>query len=186
MKEPSSIASLIKACRRHHSDSQKLLYTQFYNYAMSICMRYARNRDEAQEIVNDGFVKAFSRLEKIRDTATFKAWLGRIMVNASIDHFRKNERHYKGMDIVHLKEKTIAPDAISNLSEDEIMHMVQQLPPSYRIAFNLYVIEGYTHAEIAQELNISIGTSKSNLSKARMHLRRMLEAAENRSFGNYG
>ena len=171
----NQLKSLIRGCRKGKRDSQKQLYAQFYNYAMSVCLRYSRNREEAQEIVNDGFMKVFTRLDKYNDSLSFQGWLRRIMVNSSIDFYRRNEKHYNHLDIVHASDVSSDADSISQLSEQEIMAAVQLLPPAYRMVFNLYAIEGYKHDEIAHKLGISSGTSKSNLAKARMKLKKALE-----------
>ena len=153
---------------------------------MSICLRYSKNRPEAQEIVNDGFIKVFTNLDKYSDTLSFKGWLRRIMINASIDFFRRNEKHYHAIDIIHAQGVMVNEESISKLSEAEIMQAVQHLPSSYRIVFNLYVVEGYKHEEIAQKLDISVGTSKSNLAKARMKLKLIMKNLYGETCRNYG
>jgi RNA polymerase sigma factor (sigma-70 family) len=124
-----------------------------------VCLRYSRNREEAVEIVIDGFMKIFKNLNKYTDGRSFKSWLRKIMVNASIDYFRRNEKHYHNLDISYAQYQTFTETAIETLSAQEIIDLVQKLPPSYRMVFNLYVIEGFKHEEIANQLNIGIGTS---------------------------
>jgi len=141
---------------------------------MGICLRYARARDEAIEIVNDGFYKILTNLDKYSPGLSFKGWLRTIMVNAAIDHYRRNEKHYHQVDVSYIKTERLMPDVLSQLNEEVIINAIQELPPSYRSVFNLYVIEGYKHSEIAQKLNISEGTSKSNLNMARIKLKRYL------------
>ena len=165
---------MLDGCRKGSRPHQDQLYKKFYGFALGICMRYARSRHEAIEIVNDGFYKIMTNLDKYTPGLSFKGWLRTVMVNACIDHFRRNEKHYHGVDISYLKYEQQEPGVLSTLSEEVILTAVQQLPPSYQIVFNLYVIEGYHHDEIAQKLGISIGTSKSNLNIARAKLRRML------------
>lgn len=171
----NQLKSLIRGCRKGKRESQKELYAQFYNYAMSIALRYSRNREEAQEIVNDGFMKVFTRLDKYNDSLSFQGWLRRIIVNSAIDFYRRNEKHHNHLDIVHASDVSSSADSISQLTEKEIMEAVQKLSPAYKMVFNLYVVEGYKHDEIAQKLGISPGTSKSNLAKARLKLQKMLE-----------
>lgn len=178
--------SLLRACVNGDRDSQKMLYKRYYGFAMSICMRYAGGREEAQEIVNDGFLKIFAALGKIDLEQPMKPWIRRIMVNASIDHFRRNAKHQNQLDIAYAAEQPIDETAISQLTTEEIMAFVQQLSPAYRTVFNLYVIEGYTHNEIANMLGVSEGASKSNLAKARVKLRKMLENAYPAYKQNYG
>ena len=145
---------------------------------MGICLRYARSRDEAYEILNDGFYKVFTHLDKFTPGLSFKGWMRRIMINAAIDHFRRNEKHYDHVDISYTKSEYISPDVFNIISEETILKAVHELPPSYRMVFNLYAIEGYKHSEIAQKLNISEGTSKSTLSMARIKLKKALRLEE--------
>jgi len=152
---------------------------------MSICLRYSKTREEALEIVNDGFLKIFAKLDLHSRGHSFKSWLRRIMINAAIDYYRKNEKHYGSVDISYAKYESITEDALDQLSAQEIMNAVQELPPSYRIVFNLFVVEGFKHDEISVMLNISAGTSKSNLAVARSKLKRVLvNRAE--SYKNHG
>ncbi|MEZ4775914.1 MAG: RNA polymerase sigma factor [Bacteroidia bacterium] len=182
----AELKELIAGCRKGNRESQEKLYRKLYNYAMSICLRYSRDREEAKEIVNDGFVKVFSRMEKYSDELSFQGWVRRIMINSAIDFYRKNQKHYNSLDIVYASHVSVNESAIESLSEEEIMGLVQQLAPSYRIVFNLYVMEGFKHEEIAQKLNISAGTSKSNLAKARVKLQMMLETMYGENCRNYG
>lgn len=186
-EDKQKIESLIKACKRGKRASQKELYKLYYSYGMSICLRYSKNREEAQEILNDGFIKVFNNLEKYDIKLSFKAWLRRILINVAIDYYRKHHKHQHTLEIVHNHHLDESPDALHNLSVEEIMKMVQKLSPAYRMVFNLYVVEGYKHQEIAEQLNITVGASKSNLAKARMKLRAMLEPTYNIKYGGqYG
>ncbi len=137
-------------------------------------MRYSRSQNEALEIVNDGFYKIMTNANKYIPGLSFRGWLRKIMINACIDNFRRNEKHYHSVDISYMKIEQLTPDILSNLSEEVIVKAIQQLPPSYQIVFNLHAIEGYQHEEIAQKLNISVGTSKSNLNVARTKLKKAL------------
>ena len=141
---------------------------------MGICLRYARSREEAIEILNDGFYKILTNLDKYSPGLSFKGWLRTIMVNASIDHYRRNEKHYHQVDISYIKNERLLPDALNNMAEEVIIQAIQELPPSYRQVFNLYVIEGYRHSEIAQKLNIIEGTCNSNMNMARIKLKKCL------------
>jgi RNA polymerase sigma factor (sigma-70 family) len=143
---------------------------------MGICLRYSRTREEALEIVNDGFMKIFKNLDKYSPGLSFKGWLRKVMINSAIDYYRKNEKHYHSLDISHGKYEASSETILDKLSEQDIIAAVQRLPPSYRMVFNLYVIEGYKHEEIANQLNISEGTSKSNLAMARTKLQKILIA----------
>ena len=126
------------------------------------------------EILNDGFVKIFSKLDRYSTGLSFKGWLRKVMINSAIDYYRRNEKHYHSLDISYIQAESGADSIIDKLSEQEIIAAIQRLPASYRMVFNLYVIEGYKHEEISNQLNISVGTSKSNLSIARNKLRKIL------------
>lgn len=171
----------LEGCVRNSRESQKIIYSSFYGYAMAICSRYAGNQEDAVEILNDGFLKIFKELHHYKpayadSSASFKGWLRKIMVYTSIDHFRKNKKHLVNgqVDPSQLQIASKTEDALDKITHDEIIQAVQRLSPAYRTVFNLFVIEGLSHDEIAEKLGISTGTSKSNLSKARMHLQRIL------------
>jgi RNA polymerase sigma factor (sigma-70 family) len=174
IKEERDIGLLIERCRRNDTRSQELLYRQFHGFAMAICRRYSRSREEALEIMSDGFYKILTQLDRYTPGLSFKGWIRRIMINSAIDHYRRNEKHYQSIDISYQRLEEISPNAIETLSEESILAKIQELPPSYRIVFNLHAIEGYSHEEISQKLGISVGTSKSNLSVARTKLMKML------------
>ena len=167
---------LIQGCKQNDRESQRLLYQHYYGYAMSICVRYCRSMEESKEIVNDGFMKVFKKLDQHETESSFKAWLRRIMVNASIDHYRKEVKHYHHSAIDQdFSPGVVKNNALDDLSYAELIGMIQRLSPAYRAVFNLYVIDGFTHHEISEILGISEGTSKSNLMKARDNLKKMLE-----------
>jgi len=174
IEQKGDLQNLINACRNKDSHAQEKLYREFYGFAMGIVRRYARSREEAIEIVNDGFFKALTNLDKYSIELSFPGWLRRIMINTAIDHFRRNEKHYNSIDISYSKDSSNTPDALSQIAAEEILHAISQLPSSYRMVFSLHVIEGYSHEEISQLLGISVGTSKSNLSVARTKLMKLL------------
>jgi len=176
--EEKELYKLLESCRRGDRNSQDRLYRDFYAYSMGICLRYSRTRDEAIEIVNDGYIKIFSRLDHYSPGLSFKGWLRKVMINSAIDHYRRNEKHYHSLDISHGQYESFAETVLDHLSEQEIIAAVQLLPPSYRMVFNLYVIEGYKHEEIANQLNISVGTTKSNLAIARNKLKKILSTEQ--------
>ena len=171
----------VGACALNKRESQKILYSSFYGYAMAICDRYTSKQDDAVEILNDGFLKIFREIHHYQPAyadvvSSFKGWLRKIMVYTAIDHFRKNQKHQivTQLDNVVYHVPTLSEDAVDKLSYDEIIRAIQELSPAYRTVFNLFVIEGLSHEEIGGQLGISIGTSKSNLSKARRQLQRIL------------
>ena len=182
----------IGACALNRRDSQKILYNSFYGYAMAICDRYTSNQEDALEILNDGFLKVFREIHHYSPAysdviSSFKGWLRKIMVYTAIDHFRKYHKHKL---VVELDTRVVqvphgGEDAVDRLSYEEIIRGIQDLSPGYRAVLNLFIIEGLSHDEIAVQLGISAGTSKSNLSKARRQLQKILgkqnpsEAAKN-------
>jgi RNA polymerase sigma-70 factor (ECF subfamily) len=172
------IVKLINQCRKNDRESQRALYRHFYNYGMTICIRYASTREEAKEILNDAFVKVFLKIDRYSPNLSFKGWLNKIIVNTAIDHFRKFQNEPKTVDIVHASHYEVESEAVQNLSVEEIFEMVKKLPPAYRMVFNLYAVEGYKHPEIAEKLGITVGTSKSNLAKARMKLKSMIKKSD--------
>lgn len=171
----------VEACGLNDRGSQKILYGSFYGYAMAICDRYTNSQDDAVEILNDGFLKVFREIHHYKPAyadvvSSFKGWLRKIMVYTAIDHFRKNHKHQMvtQLDNVVYHFPTENEDALEKISYDEIIRAIQELSPGYRTVFNLFVIEGLSHEEISNHLEISIGTSKSNLSKARKQLQKIL------------
>lgn len=173
-EEGEELYRLLDSCQKGNRHSQDRLYRLYYGYALGICLRYANSREEAIEILNDGFVKIFTKLNLYTEGLSFKGWLRKVMIHTAIDYFRRHKKHYHQVDISFARHLEGGASILDQLSEQEILQAVQLLPPSYRMVFNLFVIEGYTHEEIARQLDISIGTSKSNLAVARTKLRRML------------
>lgn len=155
--------------------SQELLYKQFYSYGMSISLRYAANRDESLEILHDGYLKVFQHIDRYDSQQPFTLWFRRILINGAINYYKKNRHHSNHIGLEHIPE---IPDPGKNVSDDlkymEMIQLIQALPIRYRAVFNLYVIEGYDHQEISSLMGISVGTSKSNLHRARQKLRDML------------
>lgn len=169
-----NIKSLLEGCLRAHRVSQKLLYQEYYNYSMSICLRYAGNRDEASEILNDAFMKIFTNLKSFDLSKPFKPWLRKVLINTAINHYHKKQREVKVEEMQKAKNELDSERILSGISYQEVVGLLHKLPPAYRTVFNLYVIEGYTHEEIANMLNIAPGTSKSNLFKAKEQLKLIL------------
>ncbi len=174
--ENSNFLELLERCQTNDRLSQEQLYRLYYNYGMTVASRYAANRDDASEIMNDAFVRAMQNLDKYKREYPFKAWFGRILVNCAINHYRRFTVHrIDTQSITYAEEQSFNSNVLSHLSAQDILKLVQQLPQAYRLAFNLYAIEGFSHAEIAEKLGITEGTSKSNLFKARAKLMQMIE-----------
>ena len=147
---------------------------------MSVCLRYAPGREGALEVMNDGFLKVFTRLDQYDPAQPFKGWLRRILINAAIDHYRQEVRHQH--ESTEPFENTVvaeSADAFSQLAHEDLMGLIQRLSPAYRLVFNLYVMDGFTHEEIAGQLGISVGASKSNLARARENLRQLVKHLNN-------
>ena len=164
----------ILACARKERWAQQKLYEAFYSSMMNVCLRYSNNHHDAVDILHEGFIKVFRHIGKFEPGTSLSAWIRRIMINTSIDFYRKNlRRRTEDLETAfHLASHEA--DAISQCSEKEILIAVQQLSPMYRTVFNMYVIEGYSHKEIAEHLQISESTSRSNLVKARARLKQYL------------
>ncbi len=153
---------------------QHELYQRFAPKMYGVCLRYAGNAEEAEDILQDGFIKVFNKIDSYRGEGSFEGWIRRIFVNTAIEHFRK--RIYL-QPITEMEESTIEGKYLSvldSMAEQDIIQLVQQLSPGYRTVFNMYVVEGYTHRQIAEALGISEGTSKSQLSRAKQILQEMV------------
>lgn len=176
--ESKDLPALIQGCKRQDRASQKRLYQLFYGYAMSVCLRYSRTKEEAVEILNDGFMKVFTKIGKYDPGRSFKGWIRRILINTAVDAYRQNHKHYYAEDISVVEHEVIVGNVLDQMQYEALIQLIQHLSPAYRTVFNLYVIDGFSHEEIAAQLHISVGTSKSNLSKARAnlqgHLKRLI------------
>lgn len=171
----NTLDEIIDGCIAQKRIAQKLLYERYYGKMMAVCQRYANDKQDASLILNNGFLKVFKHLEtfKKNNNTNFNGWVHRIMVNSAIDFYRSAIKNSTKEISEHI---TISnnEDSFSQLAAEDIIALIQQLSPAYRAVFNLYVMEGYNHSEIAQLLGIAEGTSKSNLSKARVQLQTML------------
>jgi RNA polymerase sigma factor (sigma-70 family) len=173
-QHPDDIVQIINGCKKNQREAQKTLYKIFYSYSMGICMRYSNSREDAVEIMNDGFMKIFTYIRKFDTKKAFLPWLRKIMINNSIDHFNKYKRQLDETELAEAIEQTINSSVIDSISYDEMLELVRKLPPAYRVVFNLIAIEGYKHHEVAELLGISIGTSKSNYARAKKKLQEFL------------
>lgn len=165
---------LLNGCIKKDRKSQKELYRLYYGYAMRICLRYAKNKDEAVELVNDGFMKVFTNMQRYDKERSFNAWISTIMINTSIDHYRNRIKQMEMEELNAKHELEDRENILSHLHYEDLIRLVQKLSYAYRTVFNLFAIDGYSHEEIAEMLSISVGTSKSNLFKARENLKKML------------
>jgi RNA polymerase sigma factor (sigma-70 family) len=169
----------IQSCIDKDAVSLKLLYENFYPKMFPLCKRYANNEDDALDILHDGFIKVFKNIDKYQVGTSLNAWIKRIMVNTAIDYYRKETRRRASNIEEAITLSSDNPDALSDISADEIISLLQHLSPSYRSVFNMYVIEGYSHKELASILEITESTSRSNLVKARNKMRELLVSKYN-------
>jgi RNA polymerase sigma-70 factor (ECF subfamily) len=167
---------LVKNCLAGRADSQELLYRRYASKMFGVCLRYAKNKMEAEDILQEGFVKVFQYLKSFRYDGSLEGWVRRIMVNTAINYYKSNIKYLQTLNIDDCtNEQTASVEAADNISLKTLLNLIQKLPEGYRMVFNLYVIEGYSHKEIANMLNISENTSKSQLSRARKVLQNKLK-----------
>ncbi len=181
----NNLESIIKACLERNQNAQSLLYKQFFGYSKSVCLRYSSNQEEAKEILNEGFLKVFNNLEKYLPELSFKAWLRTIMVNTAINYYRDNKKYNQEISFDGVEDPIYDDDIINKISADEILILVQKLPPSYRTVFVMHVVDGYNHREIGEILEINEGTSRSNFMKARVKLQSLIQKEFPHLYENY-
>lgn len=155
---------------RGSAQCQRDLYERFAGKMYAVCLRYARTREDAADILQEGFVKVFTKLDQFQFQGSFEGWIRRVIVNTALRTYQKQRYDYEQSGYERLPDMPVDPDAVSLLSEAELMGLVQRLPDGYRAVFNLVAIEGYSHAEAASMLGIQESTSRSQLTKARRHL----------------
>ncbi|NMC98766.1 MAG: sigma-70 family RNA polymerase sigma factor [Bacteroidales bacterium] len=175
------MSKIVDACVRGDRMNQEVLYKSFYGKMLTVCMRYSKNKEEAYDILQEGFVKVFNKLKNFEKKGSLEGWIRRIMANTAIDHIRKKKDFYLSSDELFEMDNLVDDsndeselDELLQMKADVIITFVQKLSPAYRTVFNMYVIENMTHQEIADYLNISVGTSKSNLAKAKNNLKEMV------------
>lgn len=166
---------LIKSCIRGDSKSQRLLYDNYVKQMYGICLRYAKSADDAKDILQDGFVKVFTKLHQFGFNGSFEGWLKRIFINTALLHYRDQKKHMYHEDVYEQSAIEHSDFTVEKISVKELLLAMQELAAGYRTVLNLYVVEGYSHAEIAEMLGVSEGTSKSQLSRARVLLAEILK-----------
>ena len=182
MKTKQELQKIVEGCVKGKRKYQQKLFELYYGKMTGVCMRYAKDNDEAQDMVQNGFIKVFAKLDVYNFTGSLEGWIRRIMVNTAIDQIRKNKRDPFSIEddarIQNIEEEIPFEVEESNsetlIKAEKAVKAIGELSPAYKMVFNLYVIEGYTHKEIAEYLGISEGTSKSNLAKAKLRLRTIL------------
>ena len=167
---------LIKACIREDASSQKEVFNRFSGRMLGVCNRYARNTADAEDILQDAFIKVFDKLHQFKFQGSFEGWIRRIVINTALKKYSvsRYEKEVVGYEIKDKDESGMEPSAYSHITQKELMELINNLPDGYRLIFNLYVIEGYQHDEIAEMLHIQPGTSRSQLVKARNLLQKQL------------
>lgn len=179
---PHEEAQLVDGCKSGSRTAQEEVFNSMYRRLLGVCMRYADDDDEAKDILQNGFIKVFKSVENYKGDGSFEGWVKRIVINTAIDNYRRKKVKLVVVDseltdrLGSNMEEEVEDDSIyQQIPIKAVLDAVQDLSPAYRTVFNLYVLEGYNHNEIAEMLTISVGTSKSNLSKARLNLRKMLK-----------
>lgn len=167
-----SDSDLVKRCAGGDVRSQEFLYRRYFSFAMSICIRYTRNEGEAMEVVNDSYMKVLDSLREYDHSRPFKSWYGKILVNTAIDNYRRNLKNNEHISIDTINETGESdPEIEAELSVNDILTLYSHLPANYRMTFNLFEIEGYSHEEIGQMLGVTASTSRANLARAKKMLR---------------
>ena len=170
----NSEKDFIQACIQQKSWAQKKLYEDHFAIMMGVCLRYAKDKEQAMDIVHDGFIKVFMKIHTYQPGTSLTAWIKRIMVTTSIDHYRR-ESLRKTISLSHIKQPPAFNSVIlSKMQSTEILACIQKLSPMYRTIFNMHAIEGFSHREIADILNIKESTSRANLTKARNNLKELI------------
>ena len=171
----AAVARLVADCINGDKKSQQFLYSNFYSKMLGVCNRYAKNFDEAKDILHDGYLKVFDKLGSFSNKGSLEGWIRRIMVNNAIDHVRKKKEIFYSLNDNTKFEINDTEESDQDLFIQEkaevILNLIQKLSPGYRTVFNLYIIDNYTHKEIAEALGINIGTSKSNYAKAKIKIK---------------
>jgi RNA polymerase sigma factor (sigma-70 family) len=168
------IKNIISGCLKGNRRDQELLYRRHAAKFYAVCLQYAGNDEEARDILQEGFIKIFENLIHYKHEGSFEGWMRKIMVNTALEKFRSKHNLYRVDDIDQIPEPDAQPDNYdySGLEATDLLSIIRELPPKYRMVFNLFAIEGYSHKEISRMVNISEGTSKSNLARARIILQR--------------
>jgi RNA polymerase sigma factor (sigma-70 family) len=165
---------LVQECLKGNPLYQKKLFEKYYGKMLGACQRYANNSEEAQDILQDGFIKIFQNLGSFNFNCPLEAWIRRIMVNTAIDKYRKAASEPDIFEIESARELSDSGNVMDDLNHSELLTLISKMPTGYRIIFNMHVVEGYSHKEIGEELDITEGTSKSQLVKAKLYLQKMI------------
>ncbi len=179
MKLAFNEKDIIEGCIRGRSDSQRVFFQYFYSGMLALCKRYAANEDEAKDLLQEGFIKVFDNLSKFRGDSSLKTWVSRVMVNNALNYIKKNNK-VQFVSFDSSSDLDFADDAeyvedLEHIQPEMLIELIQELPAGYRAILNLYAVEGFTHKQIAEALGIAEGTSKSQLAKARIFLKKSID-----------
>jgi len=169
-------SALVKKCLKGDARAQRALFEKFAPKMLGVCLRYAKNTEQAEDVLQDGFVKVFTKLSNYSGNGSLEGWIRRIIVNTALDEIRRNVKFKDNVNVDDVDYKLeLNSHIVEGLAADDLMKIVNDLPDGYRVVFNMFAIEGYSHKEIAMQLNISENTSKSQYSRARAYLKVKLE-----------
>lgn len=171
-----SESDLIKGCIECDPQMQRILYERFSSMMYGVCLRYSDNTEDANDVLQEGFIKVYKNLAKFRSEGSFEGWVRRIFINTSIEHYRKKVKLYNVTEVQENKVEDADLGALDSLATKDIMNIINELSPGYKQVFNMHVIEGYSHKEIADMMGITEGTSKSQLARAKGVLKKIIEA----------
>lgn len=169
-----NLEQIIADCRKSNKKAQRLLYNEYAPLMLGICMRYAKDKQEAEDILQDGFLKIFLKINQYQGEGSFEGWMKRIIINTSITNYRKNLKRYYQEEIEDYKEYKHTSENNSDFTKEELLNAIRSLPKGYQMVFNLFAIEGYKHKEIAEMLDIEETTSKSQFFRAKKLLQSKL------------
>tara|TARA_R110002049_G_scaffold308622_2_gene513174 strand:- start:382 stop:927 length:546 start_codon:yes stop_codon:yes gene_type:complete len=179
-----SLDKLIKNCINQDAQAQSQLYKQYASKLFSLCLKYSKNYVEAEDNLHDAFITVFSKIDQYNNKGSFEGWLKRIAINTSLQRYREDVGVYDIVNEGNIEDVSVDFND-DNMNIDFLLRIIQELPDRYRLVFNLYVLDGYSHVEISELINISTGTSKSNLARARMILKEKIEDYNAKSNSHY-
>jgi RNA polymerase sigma-70 factor (ECF subfamily) len=182
----SSDRALIEECIHGNSKAQKDLYEQYSRQMMAVCMRYSKKTEDAEDILQEAFVKVFRNLDQFRYDSTLYFWIKRIVINTALNYHRGKMHQQQTVDVEEIHDLADDEVTLSNYHLKDLLNLLQSLPDGSRVVFNLYAIEGYQHREIAEKLGISEGTSKSQYARAKRLLRDMIAKLERHTYERFG
>lgn len=180
-KQKKSEREIVEGCVRNERQAQEILFRQHFNTMMRMCMRYTHDRDKAMEIVNIGFLRVFQKLHTFQFKGSLEGWIRRLVFHSLSDYFKKESRYVQFM-VFEERDESTQERAHSNLFAEDLLKMVDNLPPATQEVFRLYAIEGYSHVEISKNIGISVGTSKWHLSNARKMLKKLIDQNNRRQY----